>query len=115
MASAWTPPTVLHGVTLPPGLNTPRVNALRIAIVRLAGSNAGVFAQSGVDRRLPLEATDSAPGTVADVVPLGGATMPRTMMSYRLMACTSYPVRKRLKLRTGYAQSVQRVTCAICG
>ena len=89
MAFAWTPPAVLHALTPPPGLNTPVVNEVRTAVVMLAGSNPGLLAQSRGERRFGFVLTDSEPGDVAEVVPLGGATMPRTMTSARLMACTS--------------------------
>ncbi len=65
MAFAWTPPAVLHGVTPTPGLKTPVVSEVRIAVVMLAGSNDGLLAQSSVARRLP-PAADSAPGVVAN-------------------------------------------------
>src|SRR5437867_2388858 len=48
-------------------------------------------------------------------VPDGGAMRPRAKMSYMLIACTSYPVRKMLKSSAGNDQSVQTTMCAICG
>src|ERR1043165_8894856 len=47
--------------------------------------------------------------------PVRGAMDPRAKTSYRLMAPTPYPVRKRLKSTAGKPQSVQTTTCAICG
>src|SRR6266545_3902783 len=91
---------------------------------RLAQVVAAVPAKFG----FALFADGWAPGLVAglvgttvvfDVPPepavAPGAIVARAKMSYMLMPCTSYPVRKMLKSRAGYDQSVQTTTCAICG
>src|SRR5258706_5683846 len=91
MAFAWTPPAVLHGVTPTPGLKTPVVSEVRIAVVMLAGSNDGLLAQSSVARRLP-PAADSAPGVVAREVSPTGAEQPPSTPARRLIASAAHPV-----------------------